>query len=157
MADKTLKSKAIDIKGKDYVQVKDRITYFNDTYESGYIQTQLISEPGADMVVIKAKVTPNHENTDRYFTGYSQAKWGDGMVNKTAALENCETSAVGRALGMMGIGILDSVASADELNKAVSDPRAKQTATEKRDSKVLCNKCSINYHEPQWQNCWECK
>jgi transcriptional regulator NrdR family protein len=40
------------------------------------------------------------------------------MVNKTAALENAETSAVGRALAMMGIGVIESIASVDEINKA---------------------------------------
>jgi len=70
------------------------------------------------MVVIKAQIIPDIETPDRYFTGYSQAKWGEGMVNKTSALENAETSAVGRALAMLGIGVIDSVASADEMTKA---------------------------------------
>lgn len=115
---KELKDKAIQIKGNDYVQVSHRIIYFNETYKNGCIKTALVSDPQADMVVIKAQVIPDNEFTDRYFTGYSQAKWGEGMVNKTSALENAETSAVGRALAMMGIGVIDSVASADEMNKA---------------------------------------
>lgn len=118
MTNKELKDKAIDIKGKQYVLVSDRIIYFNEKYENGSIITALVSKPDADMVVVKAKVTPDAKNPERYFTGYSQATWGDGMVNKTAALENAETSAVGRALAMMGIGVIDSVASADEMNKA---------------------------------------
>ena len=115
---KDLKEKAIKISGKDYVLVADRVLYFNDTYINGSIITHLISEPNSEMVVVKAKATPDIANPDRYFTGYSQAKWGEGMVNKTAALENAETSAVGRALAMMGIGVIESVASADEMKKA---------------------------------------
>jgi hypothetical protein len=46
------------------------------------------------MEVVKAIVIPDMENPDRCFTGYSQAKWGDGYINKTSALENAETSAV---------------------------------------------------------------
>lgn len=118
MKDKQLADKAINIKGKDYVLVSDRIIYFNETYPTGMIQTTLISKPDADMVIVKAKVTPDMDKPERYFTGYSQATWGDGMVNKTAALENAETSAVGRALAMLSIGVIDSVASADEMNKA---------------------------------------
>ena len=118
----TLQDKAIDIKGKKYVLVSDRVNFFNEVYPGGMIQTKLISSPDADMVVMMAKVTPDSTVLDRYFTGYSQATWGDGMVNKTAALENCETSAVGRALGFMGIGVIDSIASADELTKATSQP-----------------------------------
>jgi len=114
--DKSLKSKAIDIKGKSYVLVSDRILFFNENYVDGSITTELVSQPSDELVVIKATVRPN--TSDRAFTGYSQAKWGDGYINKTSALENCETSAVGRALAMMGIGVIDSVASVDEINKS---------------------------------------
>jgi hypothetical protein len=122
MTDKSLKDRAISIKGKSYVLVSDRIIYFNEKYPEGSIETQLISEPGDDMVLVQAIVLPDSHNPTRVFTAYSQAKWGDGMVNKTAALENCETSAVGRALEMMGIGVIDSVASVDEINKAQTQP-----------------------------------
>jgi hypothetical protein len=118
--DKSLKNKAIDIKGKQYVLVSDRILYFNENYVDGSITTELVSQPSDELVVIKATVRPN--TSDRAFTGYSQAKWGDGYINKTSALENCETSAVGRALAMMGIGVIDSVASVDEINKAQTQP-----------------------------------
>lgn len=118
MTEKELKGKAIKISGKDYVLVADRVLYFNEAYINGSIITHLISEPTAETIVIKAKATPDMANPERYFTGYSQAKKGDGMVNKTAALENAETSAVGRALAMMGIGVIESVASADEMKKA---------------------------------------
>ena len=126
---KDLSDKAIDIKGTDYVLVKDRIIYFNDNYQSGSIETELVSDPASDIVIVKATVTP-HVDQPRRFTGYSQAVKGAGFINKTAALENAETSAVGRALAMMGIGVIDSVASADEINKAQgTDPelaKAKQ-------------------------------
>jgi len=112
-----LTKKAIDIKGKKYVLVKDRIIAFNEEYKNGMIRTHLLSEPDADMVVMKAQVIPDIEDKDRFFVGHSQAKWGEGAVNKTAAMENAETSAVGRALAMMGIGVIDSVASADEMKK----------------------------------------
>ncbi len=116
--DKSLISKAIKIQGKDYVQVADRIIYFNDAYPNGSIRNKLVSDTDSERVVIKAFVTPDHKNPMRYFVAYSQAKWGDGAVNKTSALENCETSAVGRALGMMGIGVIETIASVDEMNKA---------------------------------------
>src|SRR5580698_5879089 len=109
---KDLKEKAIDFKGKKYVLVSDRVLYFNDVYPDGCIQTEWIQTQD-DLVVIKAFVYPNRIE-DRYFTGHSQAKWGDGYINKTSALENAETSAVGRALAFMGIGVLDSIASVDE-------------------------------------------
>ena len=116
--DKSLSKKAIDIKGKKYVLVADRILYFNQEYPNGRIKTYLKSKPEAERVVIKAIVVPDVDNEKRCFTGYSQALWGDGYINKTSAIENCETSAIGRALAMMGIGVVDSLASVDEINKA---------------------------------------
>lgn len=121
--DKSLQDKAIDIKGKKYVLVADRIVYFNSEYPNGSIRTYLKSAPDAERVIIKAKVVPDIENEKRCFTGYSQALWGDGYINKTSAIENCETSAIGRALAMMGIGVVDSLASVDELNKAEMQSR----------------------------------
>ena len=113
-----LKEKAVDIKGKKYVLVSDRIIYFNENFPKGSIVTELLTEPGSDKIVIQAVVTPDAENIERVFTGLAQETVGDGYINKTSALENAETSAVGRALAMMGIGVIDSVASVDEINKA---------------------------------------
>ena len=121
--DKQLKNKAVDIKGKAYVQVHDRVLYFNDTYKNGGIATELISDPQDARVVVKATVTPDHATPDRIFTGYAQEVVGEGFINKTSALENAETSAVGRALAMMGIGVIESIASVDEINKAKTSPQ----------------------------------
>lgn len=109
----------INIKGKEYVLVKDRIAYFNEKYTNGAIETEIVSYENGH-VIVKATVYPDGHGQDhqRFFVGHSQAKEGDGTVNKAAALENAETSAVGRALAMMGIGVIESVASADELRKA---------------------------------------
>lgn len=116
--ERQLVEKAVDIKGKSYVLVSDRISFFNDTYENGSIVTERISPVGSNVEEFKAYVTPDVDKPQRTFVGHSQAKWGEGMVNKTSAMENAETSAVGRALAMMGIGVIDSVASVDEMNKA---------------------------------------
>lgn len=142
MSDKSLKSKAIDIKGKKYVLVSDRIIYFNEQYPGGSITTDLVSDSESDQIIIKATIYPRGIGkvetqglpVEQMFTGYSQAIKGDGFINKTAALENAETSAVGRALAMMGIGVIDSVASVDEINKAQGSTgqRATKYATQKQ-------------------------
>lgn len=131
MTDKQLTNKAIDIKGKKYVLVSDRIIYFNETYPNGSITTERISE--WEMEVVKATVIPDCANMERKFTWYSQAKWWDGFINKTSALENCETSAIGRALAMMGIWVIDSIASLDEINKAENTAKT-QTKSFKKES-----------------------
>ena len=117
-----LKDKAIDIKGKKYVLVSDRVLYFNETYPNWSIQTT--RETVWDMEVVKAFVVPDIEKPTRMFTWYSQAKRWDGFINKTSALENAETSAVGRALAFMGIWVIDSIASVDEINKAENTAKA---------------------------------
>lgn len=117
MSNKSLIEKAIDLKGKKYVLVSDRVLFFNDEYPKGYITTELLSQTADKIVVIKATVIPDVSTPDRKFTGISQAIWGEGMVNKTSAIENAETSAVGRALAFMGIGVIESIASIDEINK----------------------------------------
>jgi len=122
-----LQEKAIVIKGKQYVQVANRVLAFNDIFPEGSLTTEMLSAPDATLVVFKATASPDGK---RFFTGHSQATWGDGYINKTSALENAETSAVGRALGMMGIGVIDSIASVDELVKANGRAKGDPTAAE---------------------------
>lgn len=114
--------KTIDIQGKPYVTVAARIRYFHENNKNGGIFTRLLSPIDSKLIVFEAVVVPDMAKPDRKFNGHSQAVVGDGYINKTAAMENCETSAVGRALGMMGIGIDAGLASADEVVKAQNSP-----------------------------------
>lgn len=133
MTDKQLTNKAIDIKWKKYVLVSDRVLYFNETYPNGSIITQRVIGEEPQVEIFKATITPDCSKPERYFTGYSQAKWGDWFINKTSALENAETSAVGRALAMMWIWVIDSIASVDEINKAENTAKT-QTKSFKKES-----------------------
>lgn len=128
MSKRQLKDKAIDIKGKDYVLVSDRVNYFTDTYPNGSIQTELLSPHDSDTIVIKATVIPDVDKPERRFIDHAQELVGSSFINKTSAMENASTSAVGRALGFMGIGVLESIASADEINKATN----RQSGTQKK-------------------------
>ena len=114
----TITLPTIDIKWKKYVLVKDRIWYFNDNYPNWSIVTNRVEDTESWIEIFKAIVTPDCDKPERYFTGYAQAKWWEGFINKTAALENAETSAIGRALAFMWIGITDWIASAEEVTKA---------------------------------------
>lgn len=108
--------KKIQIHGKDYVMVKDRIIHFNEHYPNGSIKTELKATENS--FIFKAVVKPDVENSNRCFTGHAEEIIGSSQINKTSALENCETSAIGRALGCMGIGVEDAFASADEVKNA---------------------------------------
>ena len=109
--------KKIQIHGKDYVMVKDRIIFFNENFPNGSITTELKATENS--FIFKAKITPDVENPSRKFTGHAEEIIGSSQINKTSALENCETSAIGRALGCMGIGVEESFASADEVKNAM--------------------------------------
>lgn len=144
--DKSLRDKAIDFKGKSYVLVADRVIYFNDEYKSGAIVTNLVSQPESDIVIVKATVYPDGLE-GRYFTGYSQAVKGEGYINKTSALENAETSAVGRALAMMGIGVIDSIASKDEINKAETYPKYRSSKEIKQSNDSISKQSQKDYDD----------
>lgn len=106
-----------NIKGKNYIQVNDRVLAFRQLYPNGRIQTEIVkfsadNNSGAT-VIVKASVYDGDAliATGHAFENPSKNK----NINQFSALENCETSAVGRALGFLGIGATDSIASLDEL------------------------------------------
>jgi len=107
-----------EIKVGEYVTVNQRVKAFHELYPLGSIETQMIRvEDG--VAIMKAVVWPDTSIPDRFFTGYAQEKENNGWINKTDCLENCETSAVGRALGFLGIGIDQSIATADDIKQSV--------------------------------------
>ena len=108
--------KKIQIHGKDYVMVKDRIIFFNESCPNGSITTELKATDNS--FIFKAIITPDVEKPSRIFSGHAEEIIGSSQINKTSALENCETSAIGRALGCMGIGVEGAFASADEIKNA---------------------------------------
>lgn len=114
----------INIKGKMYVMVKDRISAFRELYPEWAILTELINDDG---IVVTVKTTVADQDGRVRATAHAQEKYNSTAINRTSALENCETSSIGRALGLLGIGIDDSFASANEVETA----QAQQDAGEK--------------------------
>lgn len=108
--------KPTDIKGKNYALVSDRIKAFRKVCPNGCITTKIISLQNGN-VLMQATVTD--EDGKMLGTGYAQEKEGGSFINKTSFIENAETSAIGRALGICGFGTnLDSLASAEEVANA---------------------------------------
>ena len=93
--------------------VVDRVKEFLSSNKNGSIETTISPLSTEKRAVVSAKVTLDN---GRVFTGHSQAEYGSGNMGGVA-LEVAETSAVGRALGFAGIGLLDGIASADEMRK----------------------------------------
>jgi len=121
----------IQIKGKEYVMVKDRVIEFNERCPEGSIITEIVKNDDKS-VVVKATVYPDSKNQEKRFVGHSEA-YREGNMGDVP-VEVAETSAVGRALGMMGIGVLEGIASADEIKKATGTGKP---ASDKQKNMIL--------------------
>lgn len=116
IANETIKT--TDIKGKEYAEVNQRIKAFRMLYPTGTIETSMLSNENG-ICIFKASVYDDLHNL--LGTGTAYEKEDSSFINKTSYIENCETSAVGRALGMCGFGIDVSVASAEEVANAINN------------------------------------
>ena len=111
--------KTTNIRGKQYVEVNERIKFFRQEkkYELWGIHTEF---PLIDSEQCLCKCTIVDADGDVIAQGHAHEVRGSSNINKTSYVENCETSAVGRALAMLGIGIDTSIASANEVNDAIA-------------------------------------
>ena len=114
--------KTTPVKGKDYVEVNERVKAFRKLYPEGIIDTKIESIENG-VCIIKAQVGFYEEDgCVRWLaSGIAYEKEGSTFINKTSYIENCETSAVGRALGFMGIGIDTGIASKEEVENAIEN------------------------------------
>ena len=114
--------KTTTIKEKEYAEVNQRIKAFRMVYPTGYIHTHFFDLKDGVCVML-AEVGYYDEANNRILlgTGTAYEKEGSTFINKTSYIENCETSAVGRALGMCGFGIDTSVASYEEVQNAIAN------------------------------------
>ena len=109
-------SPTVDIKGKSYTQVSTRINIFRKYFPTASIET-LITYNDDVRVIIQTKISLNDKVIA---TGYAEEVRGDGnYINQTSAVENCETSSIGRALSNLGLGGSE-YASANELENALA-------------------------------------
>lgn len=114
--------KTINIKGKEYVEVHERIKHLRENYENAQLLTELVSNDNG-VCVMKATLLIDDKIVS---TGHAYEKEDSTYINKTSYIENCETSAVGRCLGNYGIGINSSIASADEVLNAINQQQPTQ-------------------------------
>jgi len=112
--------KTINIKGKEYVEVNERLKHFRANFK-GWALTSEIVQITQDRCIIKATILDEKERI--IATGIAYEKEGSSYINKTSFIENCETSAWGRALANLGIGLDTSVASFDEVQNAVTNAK----------------------------------
>ena len=115
-----------EIKGKEYAEVNQRIKAFRMVWPEGTITTEMLFNDNG-LCIIQARVYDDENHL--LGVGHAYEKESSSFINKTSYIENCETSAVGRALGMCGFGIDTSVCSADELQNAKLNQEAQKTIT----------------------------
>lgn len=122
------KIKPITIKRKDketgkiiskkYSEVNQRIMAFRMVYPNGTIETD-VNFPNEGICICRATI--RDENGDVLANGTACEVQSSSFINKMSYVENCETSAVGRALGMCGFGINNGVATADEIKNSIEN------------------------------------
>lgn len=101
---------------KGYAQVNERVKAFRKVYPMGSIETQ-IEKIEDNYVRIKCSVCDENDNLLATGTA-SEINDGKNRVNATSMIENCETSAIGRALGFAGFGVDVAIASAEDMERA---------------------------------------
>ena len=102
---------------KEYATVPERVKAFRQICPGGSIATEIVTLTD-NMVVMKSTVAD--EDGKVLSTGMAFERPDSSYINKTSFIENCETSAVGRALGWLALGVDASMASAEELANALA-------------------------------------
>ena len=131
------KNKKGEVTKNEYAGVAQRIKAFRMVYPGGSIVTDILSHENG-VCIMRATVTDDHGNV--ISTGTAYEKEGSSFINQSSYIENCETSAVGRALGLAGFGIDNDVATAEEVQNA----ELNQIRNEKIDElkvKTLAKRC----------------
>ena len=126
--------KTINIHGKQYVEVKERIKYFRENFKDWSLTSEVI-DLTEDRCVIKATIS--NEKGRVIASGIAYESKGSSYINKTSFIENCETSAWGRALANIGIGLDVAIASADEVLNAKAQDKPKKLSKSKLDNGQL--------------------
>ncbi len=125
----------VNIHGRDYVTVAKRIELGHEDKAIESIESEVIAH---DPVVIRAKVVVKGQ----LYTGISSVSLNSPkLIEQQNPYEVAETSAVGRALGFAGFGVMDSIATADEVirsNRAIKAGDSEEGSVQKA---IMCKIC----------------
>jgi hypothetical protein len=116
--------------GKEYAEVHTRVNYFRSQsqYKDWGEETEVIAMAD-DMSWLMMKTTITYPDGRVASTGHAYEEKDGSRINQRNHVENCETSALGRALGKLGIGSDGSIASYEEVANAIEN--------QKKDSSVV--------------------
>ena len=117
-----LADNAIDLKGKQYLQVVHRVNLFRESYGLAYsIETEILVDDGTRVLMVAYIKDADGRVVGK---GHAEEIRNAGPVNRTSAIENCETSAIGRALANIGLAG-NEYASAFEMENIPNKEKAK--------------------------------
>ena len=123
------------IKGKEYAEVSQRVKAFRMVFPRGRISKQILKldgEPGKRTVLIQCDVFDEVGNL--LATDFAEEREDSSFINRTSFIENCSTSATGRALGMIGFGIDTSIASYEEVSNAIKQQEQQEDLNSKKET-----------------------
>lgn len=165
-----------EAKTTQYAEVNERIMAFRKLYPNGAIVPEIVSLVSAPAVppadngsIVTMKASVYDDNNKLIAVGHAQEKESSTFINQTSFIENCETSAVGRALGFLGIGIESSIASYEEVQNAINNQNKNQKSSDvHNDGSFIphckcCNKeitvAEHDYSVKKWKKplCRECQ
>jgi|TARA_R100001460_G_scaffold35706_4_gene68569 uncharacterized protein (DUF3820 family) len=119
----------VNIQGKEYATVNERVAEAHEKWEGNLSIRTRVLESIDGFVRVKATIKHTNDAGTHVFVGHAEEQIGSSFINKTSALENAETSAVGRALAFAGFSTDASIASADEVaNAMISQNNTPSTA-----------------------------
>lgn len=131
-------SKVVNIKGKDYKLISARVIEFRESHPDWGMTSEVIHHDDERVIV---KVCISDEDGRVRGSGLAEEDRSASRINQTSALENCETSAFGRALAAIGFGGDASYASAEEVANAIN--------TQEQNSDLLAHMTAVREN---WQS-----
>ena len=138
--------KFADIGGKKYAEVAQRVKVFRMLYPQGFIISEMLkNEDGICVIRSSAGIYDEDGNAITLGTGIAYEREGNSNINRRSYIENCETSAVGRALGFLSIGSDEHIASFDEMASVKAQQDAEKLGQEFSGRKYIVDFC--NYHQ----------
>jgi len=127
---------------EDYETVEERLVKFWKEHPDGRIETTLV-ESTLQRFIVKASVYRTEVDAQPWTTGFAEETVSTRGVNSTSALENCETSAIGRALSNAGYATKGKRPSREEMSKV-------KAAEPKPFAEKLADKITMPVEDDPW-------
>ena len=141
----------IDIHGKGYKTVALRVHEFRAAHpiEEGWRIDPKVISAGEDVVMVRAEI--RDPGGRLVAAGHAEERRGSSQINRTSALENCETSAIGRALAAAGLGGTE-YASANEVENAIHQqdsppPKTREQEQQDKIREILISDIGIDAND----------